>query len=96
MKKKSPQAVAKAILKHNQLIKDTWVIVLIGVHGETMPAIKNTILALTGVIGILETNRMDKTGSWHVLVQETAFKATQKSLTAKLQAWANHLPNFLP
>jgi hypothetical protein len=96
MKKKFPDAVAKAILKHNQLLKNTWVIVLTGVHREIMPAIEKTILSLPGVNGISETNRTDKTGRWNVLVQEQAFKATRKSLSSNLKAWVNDIPDLQP
>jgi hypothetical protein len=48
-----------------------------------------------GVIGISDTNRTDKTGRWHVLVTEEAFKTIRKSFTAKIATWANALPESL-
>jgi hypothetical protein len=62
MKKQFPTAVAKAILQQNQLIKDTWVIVVIGTSRDLMLLIEKNIHALAGVVGISDTNCTDKTG----------------------------------
>ena len=62
MKKQFPKAVATAITKQNQLIKETWVLVLIGIPRELMCELETTILHSKGVTGILSTNRTDTTG----------------------------------
>jgi hypothetical protein len=45
MKKKFPHTVAKAILKQNKLIKDTWFIVLVGVNHKNTQ-LKNLLVNL--------------------------------------------------
>jgi hypothetical protein len=92
MKKKFPQAVAKAIAKQNQLIKDTWVVVLVGITREMMSTLEG-IIETHGIVGISETNRTDRSGRWHVLVTEGAFKRIRKLLNSKLQSWINDLPD---
>jgi hypothetical protein len=93
MKQKFPQAVAQAMLKQNKLIKETWVVVLVGVHRSIMPKLETTLLASMGVISISNTNRTDKTGRWHVIVHESYFKAIiRKRYTVYLKAWFRDLP----
>jgi hypothetical protein len=94
MKKKFPQAVAKAIMKQNKLIQTTWVVVILGISRTMMPALE-PIISRKGVIGISDTNRTDKTGRWHILVTEDAFKIIRKTITAKLVTWVNALPENL-
>jgi hypothetical protein len=94
MKKKFPQAVARAILKQNKMIKDIWVVVLVGITRAMMPELE-PLIKRPGVIGISDTNRTDKTGRWHVLVTEEAFKTIRKTFTAKIASWANALPESL-
>jgi hypothetical protein len=92
MKKKFPKAVATAILQQNKLIKDTWVIVLIGIPRSYMAQVKHKIMAAPGVNGISETNRTDRTGRWHILVTESSFKANRKFLTANIKQWVRDVP----
>jgi hypothetical protein len=40
MKKKFPQAVARAIQKQNKCIKETWVVILIRITREMMPQLE--------------------------------------------------------
>jgi hypothetical protein len=94
MKKKFPQAVAHAIQKQNKLIKDTWVVVLLGITPSMMPELE-PLITRPGVIGISDTNRMDKTGRWNVLVTEAAFKSLRKTLTAKILDWVSALPDTI-
>jgi hypothetical protein len=91
MKKKFPQAVARAILKQNKLIKDTWVVVLIGIIREMMSYLE-AVITRQGVIGISDTNQTDKTGRWHVLVNESFFKSIRKSITKRILDWVADLP----
>jgi hypothetical protein len=91
MKKKYPQAVARAIQKQNKCLNNTWVIVLIGVTREMMPRL-TSLSATKGVIGISDTNRTDKQGRWHVLVAEDSFKNVRKILSHNIKTWVNALP----
>jgi hypothetical protein len=92
MKQKFPVAVAKVILQQNRLIHDTWVIVLIGITREMMSSL-DAIITRPGVVGILDTNRTDKSGRWHVLVTEKTFKSVCKVLTSKILTWVGNLPD---
>jgi hypothetical protein len=92
MKKQFPKAVASAILQQNKLIKDTWVIVLIGIPRHYMPQLKHNILAIPGVTGISETNRTDKSGRWNILVTDGSFKSNRKYLTANIKQWVIDMP----
>jgi hypothetical protein len=62
MAKTFPTAVAKAILQQNQLLKDTLVIALLGIHRELMPHIANNIHLTPGILGVSDTPCTDKTG----------------------------------
>jgi hypothetical protein len=89
MKEKLPKTVAQAILRQNKLLNDTWVIVLVGVPRDMMPDIFTHLRSTTGVIAISDTNRTDKAGRWHVLVQGDLFKPLRKLITTKLPVWFN-------
>jgi hypothetical protein len=93
MKKNFPKTVASGILAQNKLIKNTWVIVLVGIPRHAMVELANTILESSGVTGISETNRTDKNGRWNILVKESKFKAVRKLFTKHLQEWIHELPN---
>ena len=94
MKKKYPQAVAKAILQQNRIIHNTWVVAIVGINREIMPALEDS-LRLPGVLGISDTNRTDKTGRWHVLVEEKQFKTIRKTYDKELSKWILCLPDGL-
>jgi hypothetical protein len=88
MNKKFPQAVAKAIVKQNRLIADTYVIVMIGVSREVMAAIAHEELEdIPGFLGVSDTNKTDKNGRFLILVEEKTFIKTRKLISTKLQAW---------
>jgi hypothetical protein len=92
MKKNFPKAVAAAILAQNKLIKNTWVIVLVGIHRNVMPKIENNhIRASPGVTGISETNRTDQNGRWNILVHKNNFKSIRKLLTKNIQDWVSNV-----
>jgi hypothetical protein len=91
MKRKFPQAIAKAIMRHNKTITDTWVIVLVGVTRPMMTELEPQLLGTTGVIGISDTQRTEKNGRWNVLVTEHAFKTVRKLFTAQLHKWIHEL-----
>jgi hypothetical protein len=93
MKKSFPKAVAAGILAQNKLIKNTWVIVLIGIPRNVMRELVNNILESSGVTGISETNRTDKTGRWNILVTESTFKSLRKLFTKHIQEWIRELPS---
>jgi hypothetical protein len=87
MKKTFPKAVAAGILAQNKRIKNTWVIVVVGIPRNVMPALESTIKESPGVIDISETNRTDQTGRWNILVNEPAFKPIRKRFNKNLQDW---------
>ena len=91
MKRHFPKAVAAAIMRQNQLIKDTWVIVLVGIPRDIMPALENTLLESPGVIGISSTTRTEQTGRWNILVKEASFKDTRKRFTKHIKSWVQDL-----
>jgi hypothetical protein len=90
MKRKFPQAIARAILKQNKIIKDTWVVVMVGITREMMANLA-VIIERDGVVGISDTNRTDRTGRWHILVRESSFKTIRKTLTKQISSWVNDL-----
>jgi hypothetical protein len=92
MKKQFPKAVATAIFQQNKLLKNTWVIVIVGISREVMIYLENSIQESSNVIDISDTNRTDKSGKWNVLVQETSFKSVRKRLAANIQQWVLDLP----
>jgi hypothetical protein len=92
MKKKFPQAVARAILKQNRLIKDTWVVILVGITHKMMLALE-VVINRHRAIEISDTNQTDKIGHWHVLVTKAAFKSVRKLLNSKILAWVSNLPD---
>jgi hypothetical protein len=94
MKKQVPQAVSSAILKQNTLLKNTWVIVVVvGIPRDVMPHLENILLESSGVTGISDTNRTDKSGRWNILVKELDFKSIRKQFSSKLQEWIRALPS---
>ena len=93
MKKQFPQAVSSAILKQNKLLKNTWVIVVVGIPRDVMPPLKNTLLESSGVTGFSDTNQTDKSGRWNILVKELNFKSIRKRLSSKIQEWIRALPS---
>jgi hypothetical protein len=96
MKRQFPKAVAQAIVKQNQLIADTFVIVLVGVSRDVMQELQTTILTETpGSIAISDTHRTDKTGRWYVIIKEKAFLTGRKLIAANLQKWMQTLPASL-
>jgi hypothetical protein len=96
MKRSAPQAVAKAIIKQNQLIADTYVIVLVGVSRDIMTALKPTLLqGIQSIIAVSDTNRTDKNGRWHVIVKEKGFTITRKYIATNLQLWIRTYPSTL-
>jgi hypothetical protein len=92
MKKQFPKAVAAAILKQNKLLKNTWVIVIIGIPRAIMTELESKILATSGVTGISDTNRTDRSGKWNILVKEADFKSIRKRLASNIQKWVHELP----
>jgi hypothetical protein len=92
MKKQFPKAVATAILQQNKLLKDTWVIVVVGIHRAVMSHIENDILESSGVTAISDTNRTDKSGKWNIIVKESEFKTIRKRLAANVHTWVLALP----
>jgi hypothetical protein len=97
-KKQFPQAVSSAILKQNKLLKNTWAIVIVGIPRDVMPHLENTLLESSGVTGIgvtgiSDTNQMDKSGRWNILVKELDFKSIRKRFLSKIQAWIRALPS---
>jgi hypothetical protein len=96
MKRTAPQAVAKAIIKQNQLIADTYVVVLVGVSRDIMTALKPTLLqGIQSIIAVSDTNRTDKNGRWHVIVKEKGFATTRKYIASNLQTWIHTYPATL-
>ena len=95
MKQKFPQAVAKALLKQNKLINDTWVIVVVGITREIMKLLEPKILEFPGITAISDTQRTDKTGRWNVIVREGAFKSAHKRFTSQIPLWFRDLPSDL-
>ena len=93
MSKKYPTAVAKAILNQNRLLKDTWLVILIGVPRAMMPHIIDNIRTIKGILSISDTDRTDSTGRWNIVVKETDFKAVRKSLSSRLSQWVNLCPS---
>ena len=93
MKKQFPKAVANASMQQNQLLKSTWVIVIVGIPRNVMPHLENDILESSGVTGISDTNRTDKSGRWNILVKEFEFKSIRKRLSTQIQAWVRELPH---
>jgi hypothetical protein len=91
MKKKFPDTVARAILKQNKYIKETWVIVLVGITRAMMTELE-ILIARPGVVGISDTNGTDCHGRWHILVKESEFKTIRKTLTLKIRSWVQALP----
>jgi hypothetical protein len=96
MNKKFPQAVAKAILKQNHLIADTYVIVIVGLSREVMAAIVHEELEdIHGFRGVSDTNKTDKTGRFLILVEEATFIKTRKFISNKLPAWIRNCSTSL-
>jgi hypothetical protein len=63
MKQQFLKAVAQAIIQQNQLIAETFMIVLAGMSRNFMNKLQTTILAETpGTTEISDTHRTDKTG----------------------------------
>jgi hypothetical protein len=56
-----------------------------------MTELENTLLESTGVIGISDMHRTDKTGCWNVLVKGQAFKTVRKQFTSNIQDWIHGL-----
>jgi hypothetical protein len=96
MKRSAPQAVAKAIITQNQLIADTYVIVLVGVTRDIMTALRPTLLqGIQSILAVSDTNRTDKNGRWHVIVKEKGFTNTRKYIATNLQTWISTYPAIL-
>jgi hypothetical protein len=72
-KKKYPDVVVKAILTQNKNIKDTFVVVVVGISCDVMTAIDSLIKGTPGMIKISDTNRTDKNSRWHILVKAKHF-----------------------
>jgi hypothetical protein len=68
-------------------------IVIVGIPRNVMPLLENDILESSGVTGISDTNRTDKSGRWNILVKEFEFKSICKRLSTKLQVWVRELPH---
>jgi hypothetical protein len=91
MKKNFPKAVAAGIMAQNKLIKNTWVIILVGIPRNVMPQLKENIRKSPGITGISETNRTDQSGRWNILVKKANFKSARKHFTKNIQDWVSDL-----
>jgi hypothetical protein len=92
MKRKFPQAVAKALLQQNKLMSETYVVVLTGITREAMALLKPTIMDLQGIIAISDTHRTDNAGRWYILVHEKSFRSVRKTLSKSIHEWFKALP----
>lgn len=96
MKRSSPQIVAKAIIHQNQLIADSYVIVIVGVSRDLMTQLKPTLFqSIQSIRCVSDTNRTDKQGRWFIIVKEQGFQATRKYVAANLPTWIRSLPTAL-
>jgi hypothetical protein len=95
MKRKFPQAVAKAIVQQNRLISETYVVVVVGITRDVMTSIKPSVMEIPGTTSVSDTNRTDSKGRWHILVQEKAFSSVRKALSKSIGPWVRALPSVL-
>ena len=96
MKKSAPKAIATAIVKQNKLIAETFVIVITGISRDIMPSLQVTLNEeIPGIRGISDTHRTDQTRQWFVLVKESAFLKTCKTITGHLHTWLSSYPETL-
>jgi hypothetical protein len=95
MKRKFPQAVAKAILQQNQLMSDTFVVVITGISRDAMTSLKPTIMELPGTIAVSDTHKTDTSGRWYILVHEKSFRAVRKTISKSILSWFRALPSIL-
>jgi hypothetical protein len=86
-KKKHPDVMVKAMLNQNKLIKETYVIVVVGVHRDLMSSISSSFEKIPGFIEVSDTNRTDKNGRWHVIVKAEKFHEARKLLSKELKQW---------
>jgi hypothetical protein len=94
-KKTHPDLVAQAIVKQNQKISDTYVIVVVGVTREMMKALEPTLQGIKGILEYSETNKTDTSGRWNVLVDDREFKSVRKRLSTNLKQWIKTLPSSI-
>lgn len=95
MKRKFPQAVAKAILQQNHLTSDTYVIVIVGITCDVMTLVKPTILELQGTTAVSNTSHTNTTDCRHILVHDKSFHTVRKTLLKSLAPWVHALPTIL-
>jgi hypothetical protein len=94
-KKKNPDIVARAMVKQNKQMAETYIIVVVGINREVMEALGNEFQDINGLTEISETNKTDRTGRWNIIVKFKQFKEIRKKITANLNTWIQNLPDRL-
>lgn len=92
-KKKHPELVAKAIVRQNQKITETYVIVVVGITRELMNALEPSLQSIKGVIEYSETNKTDKHGRWNIIVDDRHFKTARKNIATNMKHWIKQIPS---
>ena len=76
-----PETFTKCIRKQNEVYHKTWVIKLAGISKSSMEYIQDDIIKLPGVFHVVPTRRLEETGEWKVLVEQTKCSFIHRQLT---------------
>jgi hypothetical protein len=88
MKNATPNIVAKAIVFQNQIIADSYVVVIVGVSRNTMKELKPILIqGIQSICSISDTSRTDKQGRWFIIVHTKTFQITRKYIAENLKTW---------
>ena len=85
MKYTHPKAFLNGIKLQNQMLGNTYVIVLTSISPEMMFYIKEKIKSYPGILDVIQTRKTDTEGRWHVVVTKTHFTKTRTQLASDFE-----------
>ena len=87
MRRHNSEAFQGAIRYQNHLISNQQVIAINNIGKEAMYYLIDRIRAITGVIDVIATKKVDVTGRYHVLVNKENIERVRDKLTNKFNPW---------
>lgn len=80
-KSKQPELFTKCIRQQNEIYHKTWVIKLEGITPDIMQIIQREIKPIMGVMHVVPTKRVNESGEWKLLVDQSKCAYVHRQLT---------------